>query len=86
MAFTTGAKMKFKDRTKWIFAETLIEMAKEKSVEKVEEEVADVLLYCYMLCDCYGLDPIATMKKKMKRNAEKYPVERSYGSSKRYDE
>ena len=60
--------------------------SKEKSVEKVEEEVADVLLYCYMLCDCYGLDPIATMKKKMKRNAEKYPVERSYGSSKRYDE
>lgn len=59
---------------------------KEKSVDKVEEEVADVLLYCYMLCDAYGLDPIATMKKKMKRNAEKYPVEQSYGNSKRYDE
>ena len=36
MAFTIGEKMKFKDRTKWIFAETLIEMAKEKSVEKIQ--------------------------------------------------
>ena len=36
MAITTGEKMKFKDRTKWIFAETLIEMAKEKSVEKIQ--------------------------------------------------
>ena len=59
---------------------------KERSIDKVKEELADVLTYCYMLADHYGLDPKQIMVEKMKRNEEKYPPELCKGSSKKYNE
>ncbi len=57
-----------------------------KSIDKVKEELADVLSYCYMMADCYGLDPDEIVLEKYKKNEEKYPVEKCKGSSKKYDE
>lgn len=54
--------------------------------EKVKEELADVMMYCLMMADAVGVDPIAIMEEKLKRNAEKYPVEKSKGNSKKYTE
>ena len=51
---------------------------------KVGEEVADVLLYLLQLTDKLGIDPIEAAKHKLSRNAEKYPVDRAKGSSKKY--
>ena len=56
------------------------------SSEKVEEELADVLNYCFQLCLKLELDPAEIVRKKMKINAVKYPVEKSKGSSAKYDE
>lgn len=52
----------------------------------VEEEMADVLLYLVRLADKLDVDLLAAARIKMARNAGKYPVEKSRGSSRKYDE
>ncbi len=53
--------------------------------EKVEEELADVLNYCFQMASKLGLDPAEIVRRKMKLNAQKYPVEKSKGRSEKYD-
>jgi len=52
----------------------------------VEEEMADVLLYLVRLADKLDVDLELAARAKMARNAEKYPVEKSRGSSRKYDQ
>lgn len=52
----------------------------------VEEEMADVLLYLVRLADKLDVDLAQAARTKMVRNANKYPVEKSRGSSRKYDE
>lgn len=51
---------------------------------EVGAEAADVLLYLLQLCDKLQIDLMAAARKKLIVNAEKYPVERALGSSKKY--
>ena len=51
----------------------------------VEEELADVLLYLVRLADKLDVDLAAAARAKITKNAEKYPVEKSRGSSRKYD-
>lgn len=53
---------------------------------KVEEELADVLNYCLQMAAKLNLDPADIVRKKMKLNAIKYPVEKSKGRSEKYDQ
>ncbi len=55
-------------------------------VDHVEEELADVLTYCYLLADRLGLDPDQIVLDKLAVTRAKYPVERAYGRSDKYDE
>lgn len=50
----------------------------------VSEELADVLLYLIRLADRLDLDLIACATEKLRRNAEKYPVEKARGNAKKY--
>ena len=61
-------------------------MQDEKLVQSVSHELADVMVYCLNLCSKLELDPIKIIHDKMKHNAEKYPVEKSFGNSKKYSE
>ena len=54
--------------------------------DAVGAEVADVLLYLIQLASALGIDPIAAAQAKLQLNDLKYPVDRSHGSSKKYDE
>ena len=54
--------------------------------EKIEEELADVLHYCILMADACHMDMDEIVQKKVKRNAEKYPVEKAYGRSDKYTE
>jgi NTP pyrophosphatase (non-canonical NTP hydrolase) len=47
--------------------------------------MADVLLYLVRLADKLGVDLEAAAHAKIARNAEKYPIEKSRGSSRKYD-
>ena len=58
----------------------------EAKIEKVKEELADVLNYCVLMADACGLDMDEIIQEKIRRNNEKYPVEKAKGSAKKYDE
>lgn len=58
----------------------------EANVEKIKDELADVLAYALLLADSYKLDINEIVLNKIKKNAEKYPVDKSKGSSKKYNE
>lgn len=52
----------------------------------VAEEVADVLLYLLQLSDRLQIDVMASAWKKIEANSRKYPVEKSQGSMRKYNE
>ena len=58
----------------------------EKSLDKVKEELADVLMYCVLMADHYNLDIDEIVKQKLIRNGEKYPISKFKGSAKKYNE
>ncbi len=54
--------------------------------DKIKEELADVVNYCILMADSCGLDLDEIVREKMKRNNEKYPVEKAFGSKEKYTE
>lgn len=54
--------------------------------EKIEDEIADIFVYLLRLANKSNIDIEATVLKKIKKNAEKYPIEKSKGNSKKYTE
>ena len=60
--------------------------AKDVKKEKVSEELADVFNYAFMIADKYDLNVKEIVLAKLKKNAEKYPVEKAKGKSTKYTE
>lgn len=58
----------------------------EIKMDKVREELADVLSYAFQIADKYNLDIKGIILEKIQRNAKKYPVEKAKGSAKKYNE
>lgn len=54
--------------------------------DKLKEELADVLMYALLLADKHGLDVKQIIEDKIKRNNEKYPVDKAKGTAKKYNE
>lgn len=55
------------------------------SLDELKDELADVLVYVTFLCDKYGFNMDEIVKAKMEKNAKKYPVEKCYGKSTKYN-
>lgn len=53
-------------------------------IDKIKEELADVANYCVLMADACGLDLDEIVREKIKRNEEKYPIEKSKGSKRKY--
>ena len=53
---------------------------------KIEEELADILLYLIRFADKAGIDLEAIAERKIASNAKKYPPETFRGSDRKYDE
>ncbi len=60
--------------------------AEDANREKVKEELADILSFSLLLADKYGFDVKEIVLEKIRKNAEKYPVEKAKGTAKKYDE
>jgi NTP pyrophosphatase (non-canonical NTP hydrolase) len=60
--------------------------AEDAKVEKVKEELADVLAYAILLGHHYNLDLEEVVREKVMKNGEKYPVEKAKGSATKYNE
>jgi len=58
----------------------------EANKEKVKEELADIFAYAFLLADKYKLDIKDIVLEKIKKNGEKYPVDKSKGNAKKYNE
>ncbi|MBK24220.1 MAG: nucleotide pyrophosphohydrolase [Halobacteriovorax sp.] len=58
----------------------------EKDLRKVQEEVADVFLYTMRMADLLNINIGEAIESKMEQNAQKYPVDKSRGNSKKYNE
>lgn len=55
------------------------------SLDDLKDELADVLVYVVYLCDKYNLDMDEIVNNKMTKNEKKYPVEKCYGKSTKYN-
>ncbi len=54
--------------------------------EKLSEELSDIFYFVLRLSQKYDIDLSTELVKKLKKNAEKYPIEKSKGSNKKYGE
>ncbi len=55
------------------------------NIQNVQEEIADIVGYCLLLCAHYGFDLETIMKAKIAINSKKYPVSKAYGKSDKYN-
>ena len=60
------------------------EQAEEVDKEKVADELADVIVYSLMLAHKQGFDVEEIIMNKMRKNGEKYPVDKSKGNAIKY--
>lgn len=57
-----------------LFQWTTAEKGVENKYESIEEELADILIYCYTLAEKLGMDIDEIIEKKLVKNLKKYPV------------
>lgn len=58
----------------------------QADVNKVKEELADVIAYALLLADSYDLDVEKIVLEKIALNEKKYPVSKAKGTAKKYTE
>lgn len=52
--------------------------------EALKEELADILIYSAMLAEDLGFDMDTIVLEKLKKNAEKYPLDKCRGNKSKY--
>ncbi|MDR3221608.1 MAG: nucleotide pyrophosphohydrolase [Candidatus Accumulibacter sp.] len=58
----------------------------DKQMEALRDECADILLYLLLIAEKAGFDLPHAAAAKLEKNALKYPVEKCFGSSRKYTE
>jgi NTP pyrophosphatase (non-canonical NTP hydrolase) len=54
--------------------------------EEIEDELSDIFYFVLRIAQLYDIDLSKALDRKMKKNEEKYPVEKSKGNHKKYTE
>ncbi len=70
----------------WGSSESSREIARGPKRAKIEEELADVVIYAIEFANMTGIDVADAVDRKMAANAAKYPVEKAKGRSDKYTE
>lgn len=60
------------------------EEAVEKNLDKMKDELADVLIYAILFANETGIDVLNAVDNKIHLNKLKYPIEEFYGSNDKY--
>ena len=69
----------------WTESKASLELARDpKKRPKIEDEIADVVIYALEFANMCGIDLAAAIEAKLGKNAGKYPVEKSRGRSDKY--
>lgn len=58
--------------------------SEDADLDKVKEELADVLIYALTLAKNYDLDVKEIILDKLNSNAQKYPISKAKGSATKY--
>lgn len=69
-----------------LFLWKTVEESENVNREKLREEIADILAYTLMLAGKHGFDVREMVLDKIRKNNEKYPVDKSKGSARKYTE
>ena len=69
----------------WLTEEESYKLS-SKNLEKIKDEIGDVLIYLVMFADKFGIDPIQAAKDKIEKNRKNYPVNIARGTAKKYKE
>lgn len=69
-----------------LLEEFLWKSPEKANKEKVKEELADVFAFAFLLAEKYDFDVKKIVLEKIKKNGEKYPVEKAKGTSKKYNQ
>jgi len=56
------------------------------NLDKLKDELADVFMYALLLANKHDLDIKKIVLEKIKKNADKYPVDKAKGSATKYNE
>jgi len=57
----------------------------EDKLSNVKDEIADIFIYLLRLSDRLDIDILEAAFQKLKKNEIKYPQDKSYGKSSKYD-
>jgi NTP pyrophosphatase (non-canonical NTP hydrolase) len=69
-----------------LLEEFLWKKHEDANKEKIKEELADVFAYAFLLAEKYDFDVKEIVLDKIKKNGEKYPIEKAKGTAKKYNE
>ena len=58
----------------------------KKKLSLVEDEIADIFVYLMRIISKTDIDLESVVLAKLKKNVQKYPVEKAKGNSKKYNE
>jgi len=72
--------------TQWKSDEQLLRLSASDETFRgqLADECADVLLYLLLVAEEGGINLLQAAQDKIRKNAEKYPVDQSYGSAAKY--
>ena len=69
-----------------LFLWKTIQESEEVNKEKIKEELADILAFSLLLADKHGFNVKEIVLDKIKKNGEKYPIDKAKGTAKKYNE
>ena len=63
-----------------------IKESEEVDLERIKEELADVLSFSFLMAEKHGLNIKDIVLEKIEKNRAKYPVDKAKGTAKKYNE
>jgi len=83
----TGEVGELNELFQWLTEEQSRALADDpQRKQRVSEELADVLFYLVRIAAVLGIDLNQAATQKLALNAEKYPVDKAHGNSKKYSD
>lgn len=71
----------------WLTPEQALKFKHEgENKEKVAHELADIMTYLILISKYLDINLPEAIERKLKHNAEKYPVDKARGNAKKYNE
>jgi len=80
-----GEAAELTEHFQWLSEEQSDHLPPEK-LKEVELELADIQIYLIRIADRLNVDLLSAVRKKMKINEKKYPVEKVKGKNQKYTE